>query len=1048
MKKTIIALILVLIMSFSVISVNAASITIPSNTESSMAETYDLNHIDQDKIDKMVNNVLKQSKVPGLSIAIISNEQTKYLSYGYSDVKNNININDNTLFEIGSMTKAFTALGFLLLEDQGKLKLDDKVSDYIPGFYVYYKGYHEGRKFDGNIDLTINQVLYQTSGIPSKTLGNISEGDSDRMLEETVKSLFGVKLDFFPGERFQYATINYDILGYIIELVSGQKYEDFIKENILIPIGLDETYLFRNEAESTGFMAKGYKINFFQANEYKAPIYRGNTPAGYIISSASQMERWMRIQLGLIEVSDQFKRIIEKSHLGDMSVASQGDYYYASGWHVRINNKSIWHNGANPNYSSVIIMQPDEKFGICVLSNMDSNAASFLGDNILNIKQERKEIVYSRDNYNTLDITFSWVIILSFIIFFVYLFLLIKTIIELILKKRETKKIDNNKIVGFLFGFVVIIIMGFCLYYLPNIIMDRLPWSAVNVWGASTIRLGCILGYVASIVFLTYVILTFNFPKEKEKGYFGLIPLNLVNGIISALTIFIVNETFNRNLEFSNELFVYFIFALIFFIYTMKLLQTKMIFITNENSYEKRILMIDKVISSSFQSIEKIGRDRIFSGLNNDTAAIAQIPTVIIGFITNLVTIIFCLSFIYLKNSLTFFVSVAIILLNSLIAFFTSKVAAAYWEKNRDIQDTHFGLMTDFVNGFKELSLNTSRKYAFWLDLKKYTRMTSELNKSAAIKFLNFDLYKSMMFNMIFGVVVFVFPLLIVDINVNILRENLFIIFYVIGPFTAIANIIPQFTQLNIHMKRINKLINDLDSVSTGNKCIKSDIKYDYPNYIKINLNNVVYKYLNDENDETSEFTLGPISTEIKSGELTFITGGNGSGKSTLGKIITGLYNPTEGDITLNGERTDICKFNELFSSVYSDYNLFKKLYGIDFNMKKDEINQYLKMMNITDKVEINADGEFKSIDLSTGQKKRLAFLIACLEDKPMMILDEWAAEQDPEFRHYFYNDLLYMLKDKGKGVVVITHDDRYFDMADKIIKLERGVLVNELITK
>ena len=302
------------------------------------------------------------------------------------------------------------------------------------------------------------------------------------------------------------------------------------------------------------------------------------------------------------------------------------------------------------------------------------------------------------------------------------------------------------------------------------------------------------------------------------------------------------------------------------------------------------------------------------------------------------------------------------------------------------------------------------------------------------------------MYNIVFGVVVFAFPIFILNLDVNQLRENLFIVFYMIGPFGAIAGVIPQLTQLNINIKRINKLIADLDEVSTGDETIEQEINISYPKYISIQFRDVVYKYITKskegEKDE-SEFTLGPISVEFKSGEIIFITGGNGSGKSTLGKLITGLYTPQEGKILINGKDAELREQNELFSSVYSDFNLFKKLYGIDYLKKKDLTMEYLDMMKIKDKVEINDEGEFKSVDLSTGQRKRLAFIVSCLEDKPMVIFDEWAAEQDPESRYYFYNDLLPMLKKQGKGIIVITHDDRYFNLADKMMKLESGKLIN-----
>ncbi len=1012
-------------------------------TTETVLNQIDLNESDQIQIDSMVNGIIKKSRVPGMSIVLFNEEQTKYLSYGQADKEQAINVTQDTLFEIGSMSKAFTALGILWLEDEGALSLEDPITKYIPWLTFQFHGYHEGKEFDGEVELKISDFLYQTSGIPFKTLGDIPVSTADNALEETIKMLTGTNLDFYPGDRHQYTTINYDVLGYVIQVVSGQTYEGFIQEEIISPLGLNNTFLFQNEAQATGHLAQGYKMSFFQAKPYDAPRYRGNTPAGYIFSNAVDMERWMRIQLDLIETSDQFRRIIERSHIGDTTVASQGSYYYGAGWHVNTKGNYLRHGGSNPNYSSMIVMRPEEKTGICILTNMDSNAAEYLADNILNVVEGREITTYSSDMYKNLDFIFSTVIIIAILLGLFFFVLIFKIAIDICQKKRSREKLRGAKIAGILLAVPLTMFFGFCIYYLPNILFDRLSWTAVNVWGSPSVMAGCFLGFAAFCLFMVYVLLSFNYIKKNEKGYLALIPLSLINGVASALIIFTINESFNRNMEYSRELLVYFVFALSFFVYTIKLLQGRMIIITNELAYEKRMQIIEKVMSSSYQSIERIGRNRIFSGLNNDCAALVKVPEIIILFISNLLTLLFCLSYLLTKSLWTFVASLGIILLNGVISIITSSIAARYWEKNRDIQDTFFGQMQDLVDGFKELVLNKLRRLAFWMDMKKYSRMSTELNKTASVKFLNFSLYNVLMYNIVFGVVVFVFPLFIFNLNVNQLRENLFIVFYMIGPFGALAGAVPQLTQLNVNVKRINKLISDLDEASAGNEKIEEEFHITYPDNISIKFENVMYKYITEDPDSKkaeSEFTLGPITTELKSGEITFITGGNGSGKSTLGKLITGLYTPQEGRVLINGKTADVREQNELFSTIYSDFNLFKKLYGIDYHLKKDITMEYLDMMKIKDKIEINDAGEFKSIDLSTGQRKRLAFVVSCLEDKPMVLFDEWAAEQDPEFRRYFYDELLPMLKQQGKGIIVITHDDRYFDRADKVIKMERGI--------
>jgi putative ATP-binding cassette transporter len=188
-------------------------------------------------------------------------------------------------------------------------------------------------------------------------------------------------------------------------------------------------------------------------------------------------------------------------------------------------------------------------------------------------------------------------------------------------------------------------------------------------------------------------------------------------------------------------------------------------------------------------------------------------------------------------------------------------------------------------------------------------------------------------------------------------------------------------------------------------------------------------------------FTLGPLNLTIEPGTLLFIAGGNGSGKTTLGKVLAGLYAPHTGEILLNGEPVSQCSldaYRQYFSAVFSDFYVFETLLGIP----SDAIRKYgpgmLNRLRL-DRVTQIHDGRFSRVDLSQGQRKRLALLTAFLEDRPFYLFDEWAADQDPVFREIFYREILPSLRSAGKTVIVITHDDRYFSTADRLISLENG---------
>jgi putative ATP-binding cassette transporter len=206
-----------------------------------------------------------------------------------------------------------------------------------------------------------------------------------------------------------------------------------------------------------------------------------------------------------------------------------------------------------------------------------------------------------------------------------------------------------------------------------------------------------------------------------------------------------------------------------------------------------------------------------------------------------------------------------------------------------------------------------------------------------------------------------------------------------------------------------------------------------------LELVDIKHTYHREKEDDS--FTLGPIRMSFQPGEIVYLVGGNGSGKSSLAKVITGLYTPASGTIRLNGRpinETNRDDYRQLFSAVFADFYLFDNLLGAP-NLDLDaQAREYLGLLHLEHKVKVK-DGVLSTTQLSSGQRKRLALLSAYLEDRPFYLFDEWASDQDPLFKDIFYTQLLPDLKARNKTVLVITHDDRYFHLADRIIKLDYG---------
>jgi putative ATP-binding cassette transporter len=260
------------------------------------------------------------------------------------------------------------------------------------------------------------------------------------------------------------------------------------------------------------------------------------------------------------------------------------------------------------------------------------------------------------------------------------------------------------------------------------------------------------------------------------------------------------------------------------------------------------------------------------------------------------------------------------------------------------------------------------------------------------------------------------------------------------GPISNLVNVLPTLGIANVSLQKIEQL--GLSRDNDENILTKSAEKAP-AHWHKIEMREITHTYKRENDD--CEFILGPLDFCLERGELTYIIGGNGSGKSTFAKLVTGLYIPDQGQIYIDGEKVDESnreRYRQYFSAVFSDFYLFNRLLGIERENIHHNVYDYLAKLQLEQKVTIENDF-FSTINLSQGQRKRLALLITYLEDREVYVFDEWASDQDPAFKEIFYKDLLPELKQKGKAILVITHDDRYFSLADRVLKFENGQLID-----
>jgi putative pyoverdin transport system ATP-binding/permease protein len=344
----------------------------------------------------------------------------------------------------------------------------------------------------------------------------------------------------------------------------------------------------------------------------------------------------------------------------------------------------------------------------------------------------------------------------------------------------------------------------------------------------------------------------------------------------------------------------------------------------------------------------------------------------------------------------------------------------------------HFRTATE---GIKELKLHAQRRQAFLVEEVELTASNfRQYNIRGMTLFAAASSFGKLLFFFAMGFVLFALPKLMV-LNPQITSGYILAFVYLIAPMENIANSFPFVIQSNIALRRIEAIGLSLSDRPEHSMVLTTPS----PSWHRLSLKGVIYPYYREQED--SSFILGPVDLSFVPGELVFIVGGNGSGKSTLAKLITGLYIPKSGSIDLDQQPIDAENrewYRQHFSVVFSDFYLFERLLGLNSTNLDGIAKTYISQLQLDRKVTI-AQGKLSTTSLSQGQRKRLALLTACLEDRPIYLFDEWAADQDPVFKEVFYKQFLTDLKAKGKTVIVISHDDHYFYLADRVIKFDNG---------
>lgn len=530
--------------------------------------------------------------------------------------------------------------------------------------------------------------------------------------------------------------------------------------------------------------------------------------------------------------------------------------------------------------------------------------------------------------------------------------------------------------------------------------------------------------------------------KESDKPLLKLFLLTAVSGLASAGVLAVINlAAKNVSRESINISYILIFAATVgIFVISQKYILTTGIAVVEEILNNIRLRLSDKIRRTDLLNIEQIGKAEIYNRLTQECTLISQMAPYVMNALQSAVMLIFVLGYIAV---LSLIAAALIIILNitGVLIFHKNNVKVyAELEETNKAEIKFFVSLTDILDGLKEIKLNRKKGNDLYSHFGKISQKLKDLKISTGFKFSENIVFSQAFIYIVLGAIVFVLPRLKPDMSDSIMSTTTAMLF-AIGPLTSLVSMLPIFGKVNIAIKNIYGLEDELDKQVNPNEVQPINEENRFTDFNKIVLSDLYFEYRNADSKEN--FAVGPIDLTITRGEVLFIIGGNGCGKTTFLKALTMLYRSKTGNIFVDDKVIDSAnylEYRELYSAIFYDFHLFDKLYGLE-KVDPKKINDLLKLMQVENKTEFKDNG-FTKLDLSTGQRKRLALIVTFLEDKPIYIFDEWAADQDPQFKKYFYDELLKKLKAEGKTVIAVSHDDRYFHLADRIIKMEFGKII------
>lgn len=456
-----------------------------------------------------------------------------------------------------------------------------------------------------------------------------------------------------------------------------------------------------------------------------------------------------------------------------------------------------------------------------------------------------------------------------------------------------------------------------------------------------------------------------------------------------------------------------------------------------ENGIDRvRKKLLSQIAVADFAQIEIFGQSRLFDSITQSTQNISQNSHMIGMAFRSLLLLVAVMAYVFWLSMLAFFIIVMVVGVGILIYLRMGKTLSMWFGKLHQVETILFDRVSDLFAGIKEVRMWSKRSDTFKVAFDNASENKAEIGKKAQTMISRQMIMGISAFYILLAIIVFIVPVYSDSFDADVAKISTAVLF-MIGPISIIVQSMSVLGMAERSAVRMMQLSQDLEDIREP---IAEDGMPLSDPFDHVSFENVVFTYPN--RDPRHGFELGPIDLSVKRGELLFITGGNGAGKSTLIKLLTGLYRPVSGKVSINNIQLgpqSMSAYRNLIATVFSDSHLFEELFGTA-DIITEDAQYWIERFELAHVTGIR-DGQFITIALSAGQRKRLALITAILEDRPIIVLDEWAADQDPYFRKKFYREILPELKQRGTTIIAVTHDDHYFDVADRRLHLDTGKL-------